>query len=457
MESLWTAASTLPEFAPLDGDISADVCVVGGGLCGLLTAYKLNRLGYKTVVVEADKVLSGASAYTTAKITAQHGLIYSSITENYGKEAAKLYARMNTQAINDYEKLIQEKGIDCGFRRLPHNVYSLTGQDSIKREAQCAKDAGIDAEFVTATELPLPVKGAVKFPNQAQFDPLKFAAGILPELTVYEGTRAGKVDDGAVSTDRGTVRAQKIVIATHFPYIDGHGWYFARMHQNRSYVMAFENAPALNEMYIDENVTGLSLRPHEQYLIMSLGNHRTGKNDKGGFYNELKEAARHLFPGAQPAYWWSNQDCMTPDAVPYVGRYSEKLPGVYVATGFNQWGMTGSMAAAELLSTLITRGEHPAETLYSPQRFNLSAMGGGIANEVKENAAGLWNAVYPKPRDHVCSHMGGELQYNPDDGIWECTCHGSCFDKEGAVLYGPAQKPCRKMREPETQNSQFKN
>ncbi len=441
MESIWQNTAKLRKFPTLEGDTCADVCVIGGGMAGLLTAYKLRGQGYKTVVVEANEIASGATAFTTGKITALHGLIYSRIVRDYGTETAKLYAAANQRAISDYEQIIADKGIECEFLKLPHYVYSMKSDTALKEELEAMEKAGLKGEFVKETELPLPIAGAVGLLNQACFNPLKFIEGITDDFEIYENTRALSLEDGRVITEHGAIDAGYVIVATHYPFINTPGWYFARMHQERSYLTALQKAPILSAMYIDEDPNGMTFRPYTDQLIMGIGNHRTGENTSGGYYNELNEACKRLYPQAAQIQKWSNQDCMTPDAIPFIGCYSKSTPDMYVATGFNQWGMSGSMVAAELIKREICGEDNPELEAFSPRRFKMKAMKSGLKEHMKTSVSGLWEGAYPEPAKHRCSHMGCALSRNADDVTWECACHGSRFNDDGSVLNGPAQKP----------------
>ena len=441
MDSVWTKTNDLPEFQQLKGEIYADVCVVGGGLAGLLTAYKLTEKGYDVCVLEAETVCSGATSMTTAKVTSQHGVIYSKIEDIYGEVASKTYAMANENAIKEYERIVNSKGIECNWTRIPHTVYSLNGIDELTVEAASAKKAGINCELIKNTELPFQVDIALKFHDQAMFDPYKFVMGILPELKIFEHSGVNESKASVVSTEKGKVRAKHIVIATHYPFINTPGWYFTKLHQERSYVIALKNASQLDSMYIDSSKSGISLRNYEDLLIMGMGDHRTGENPKGGYYDDLINQAKRLFVGAEVVNKWSNQDCMTPDMIPFVGKYSKSLPDLYVITGFNMWGMTNSMVSADIITGYITGEEHPAASLYSGQRFDLGGMGKELTRHNMTSAKCLIEGIAAKEGQPTCSHLGCKLCRNADDKTWECPCHGSRFDDEGRVLNGPAQKP----------------
>ncbi|MBE6948445.1 MAG: FAD-dependent oxidoreductase [Ruminococcaceae bacterium] len=441
MNSVWTKSKELPSFPQLSGDISVDVCVVGGGIAGLLTAYKLTKRGYEVCVLEAETVCSGATSMTTAKVTSQHGVIYSKIENTYGEEAARVYAAANQNAIIEYDRIINEKGIDCDWVRIPHTVFSLKGSEELINEASSARKAGIECEIIKNTDLPLPVASALRFYEQAMFDPFKFVCCILPGLRVFEHTRVDEIKDGMCITEKGKVSAKHIVVTTHYPFINTPGWYFAKVHQERSYVIALENAPKLESMYRDADPAGLSLRNYNDLLLVGAGDHRTGENPKGGYYEDLEKQALRLFNGAKVVCKWSNQDCITPDIIPFVGEYSKNTDNIYVATGFNMWGMSNSMVSADIITGYITGEPHFAAELYSGQRFDLGGMGKELTRHGMTSAKCLLKGVTAKKGEPVCSHMGCKLCRNGDDDTWECACHGSRFDNKGNVLNGPAQKP----------------
>lgn len=230
MKSVWMEGSEIRKREPLSGDIEAPVAVIGAGLAGIMTAYYLKQEGIRAVVLEADRVGSGQTKNTTAKITSQHNLIYSRLIRIFGRRMAEHYAGANEAAIGEYERLIREKGIDCDFIRCPSCLYSQTETEILRKEAEAAASLGIKASYGTDCELPFQVAGVTKFARQARFHPLKFLTKMADEVEVYEQTKAMKVEETRVETDRGTVTAEHVVFATHYPFINVPGYYFARMY-----------------------------------------------------------------------------------------------------------------------------------------------------------------------------------------------------------------------------------
>ena len=212
---------------------SVEVAIIGGGMAGLLCAFLLKESRVQAIVLEASEVCSGQTRNTTAKITSQHGLIYAKLANIFGEQTASKFGRLNERAIDEYERIIRGCGIECGFKRLPSYLYTKTekGTESLERERTEAKRAGIKASIVYETELPFSVKMALKYENQAQFHPLEFLSSIVKELDIYEHERVLRVKGNQIITEHGSLEAKKIIFATHFPFVNVPGFYFAKMYK----------------------------------------------------------------------------------------------------------------------------------------------------------------------------------------------------------------------------------
>lgn len=426
MASIWQERISLPTFQTLAGDIHTDVLIIGGGMAGLLCACKLHNSGADYILCEANSICSGITKDTTAKITAQHGLCYYKLLEKFGSEKASLYLSANEAAAAEYRRLCAQ--IDCDYSAQDNYVYSLTDRNKLEKEASALQKLNYPAEFAESLPLPFSTAGAVKFPQQAQFHPLKFAAAIASNLNIYEHTPIRELGNGWAATDCGTIHADKIIVATHFPLLNKHGSYFLKLYQHRSYCLALENCQAIGGMYVDEATDGLSLRSHNGLLILGGGSHRTGKH--GGGWEELERAAAEYFPGATLHSRWATQDCMSLDGIPYVGQYSARTRDLYVATGFNKWGMTSSMMAANILQDLVLGRSNPYTEVFSPSRsiFHPQLTVNGF-----EAITNLLH--FGKKR---CPHMGCALKWNPREHSWDCPCHGSRFEENGKLIDNPA-------------------
>ena len=328
MQSIWEKNAQLPTFEPLRREIRADALVIGGGLTGLLCAHELTQAGLRCVVAEAGHICGGVTKNTTAKLTVQHGLVFHKLLRRFGTERARAYLDANWAALNRIRALCQD--IPCDFEEKPNYVYSLDDPRELERELAALDKLGRPAALAKDLPLPFPVAGAVRFDRQAQFHPLKFAATIAEKLPIFEHTRVLEVEPGRAVTEHGTIKAEHIVVATHFPFLNKFGAYWLKLYQSRSYVLALEGAPKLGGMYVDASGKGLSFRNYDNMLLLGGGGHRTGKPGTG--WTGLEDFARRHYPGAHPSARWSAQDCMSLDGAPYIGLYSPRLPGLYAVT-----------------------------------------------------------------------------------------------------------------------------
>lgn len=426
MNSLWTETVKRPRFPALKKDVETDVLIVGGGLTGLLCAYMLEKAGVRYVLAEAETICGGITKNTTAKITAQHGLIYHKLIKKFGEEKARAYLEANLAAVKNYRKLCRT--LDCDFEEKNAYVYTLDSSRKIEKELKALERLGFSAKYVDTLPLPFSVAGAVRFDRQAQFHPLKFAYSIAQGLRIFEHTKVLEWTPKKVRTSGGDIKAEKVIVATHFPFINKHGSYFLKMYQHRSYVLALRNAPAVNGMYLDDDEKGLSFREHGEFLLLGGGSHRTG--EKGGNWRELIGFAERKYPSAEIAYQWATQDCMTLDDAPYIGQYSKRTPNFYVATGFNKWGMTSAFVAAEILTDMVLDRKNPYAAAFSPSRTMLRPQ---LAVNAAKAIVNLLTPTVPR-----CPHMGCALKYNKQEHSWDCPCHGSRFTEEKKLIDNPA-------------------
>ena len=472
MESIWSQTCRLRQREALPGDMKTDIAVIGAGMAGILIASALQEAGRRVVVLEAERIAGGQTRNTTAKLTCQHGLLYEKLIRTLGEEKARQYAQANAAALMEYRRIIADRNIDCDLEQQDAWVYGSNAAQ-LWKEAEAAAALGLPATFVEETKLPFPTAGAVRFANQAQFHPLKFLQAISEPLTIYENTSVQSVEENQIITTRGRVQAEQIVFACHYPFVNFPGMYFARMHQERSYVIALENAAPMDGMWIGAEQGAYSFRNYGPLLLLGGGGHRCGENSAGGRYDLLRQQAARWFPGSREVAHWSAQDCVTADSVPYIGPYAASRPNWFVATGFQKWGMTSSMVAAMLLRDRICGKENPWTEVFDPGRFDEKTLTGlaqesgqavkGLAKQLfqipaeaaRELLPGHGGVVFWKgkklgvykdesgalwPVDIRCPHLGCQLEWNPDERSWDCPCHGSRFDYRGKLISGPAQE-----------------
>jgi glycine/D-amino acid oxidase-like deaminating enzyme/nitrite reductase/ring-hydroxylating ferredoxin subunit len=477
-------------FPPLEGDVEADVAIVGAGIVGILTAAVLKQAGFRVALLESRQVAGGVTGYTTAKLTAVHTTIYSKLRDGFGREKAHLYAKANSDAIRWAVEQVAMQGIACDFTRLPLTLYvdRPDEREILEKEHAAATEAGLECELLSRADAPFPTAAALRFPGQAQFHIRRFLEPFVQSIpgngsAIYENTRVVDVDEGdpcEVRTERGTVRARFVVLATMFPIFDP-GFYWARLSPYRDYAMAVRlSGPLPSEMLVGAGETSYTYRtqpdPGGDLLVVSGLDQKEGEHtDKRRYYTQMETYLREHLPVSEVAYYWSAQDYKTLDGVPYIGRISGRAERVFVATGFDGWGMSTGIVSAHLLSDLILGRKSPYEDLYNPNRFKPGPSVGQLAENVVtatkhlvvervSGAAKLHADTLPPGegsifdtdegkagvykdeggRLHVlspyCTHMGCQLSWNSAERSWDCGCHGSRFDIHGKVLQGPAVK-----------------
>ncbi|MGD6780042.1 FAD-dependent oxidoreductase [Sutcliffiella horikoshii] len=495
-EAYWRDSAPLPSFPTLKENKKTDVCVVGGGITGITTAYQLANEGLKVILIDADQILNGTTGHTTAKVTSQHGLIYDEFLQHLGQEKAKLYYQANQEGLHFIKDLVDLKRIQCDFSEQNAYIYSQTEQDDQKviKEFEAYQKLGIDGDLIYDIPLPLETKSVIVMKNQAQFHPLKYLKVLVDGIVekggeIYEHTVATDVEESrglSVVTKNGAkIECEYIVAGSHFPFYDGNGFFFTRMYAERSYILAARTEKELPEgMYYSAGQPSRSLRyvtiDGEKVALIGGDGHRTGQGkDTLKHYEALKSFGEEVLGIKEILYRWSAQDLYTLDKVPYIGRITSGHPNIFIATGYRKWGMTNGTAAALLLQDLILGRKNAYEDLFSPSRFvadpslkkfissNMNVAGHLIEGKLdrpskKPEDLGLDEGgvvmingrragAYKNDKgevycvDTTCTHLGCEVEWNHGDRSWDCPCHGSRFSIHGDVLEGPADKPLEKL------------
>ena len=472
MASIWTQSVTLPTFPMLDRHIETEIAVIGGGLAGILTADALRQAGSDVIVLEANRIGSGQTAGTTAKLTAHHGLKYQQLEQVLGTDAAKQYAAAQLAAVEHLRRLVQVRDIACDFQDCTSFLYAVEAPGPLQAEYDICSSLGMDVFLTTDTELPFSAQ-ALGLRNQAQFHPLKLLSALASDLTIFEHSRVLEVKGHTLHTAHGTVTARKMIFTCHYPFINLPGYYFFRQHQERSYVLALEYTTPFRNHYLGIDGEKLSFRSYGQTLLLGGSSHRTGENKEGGKYEQLKRTAQRYWPQSRISARWSAQDCMPMDGIPYIGLYAAHNPDWLVATGFQKWGMSSSVLASMILSALaLNQTPLPEAHLFSPHRFHLRASAGQLAEDTLHAARDLGRRFLSPGRISAenlpighggivevdgkklgayrdesgklytvsikCPHLGCQLAWNPEEHSWDCPCHGSRFDIHGHPLDGPA-------------------
>ncbi len=428
METIWTKGIEAPVYPKLMNDISADALVIGGGMAGILCAKRLTDAGIDCVVLEADRVGRGITSGTTAVISAQHSVLYSDLISLFGRELAKGYLDSNLKAVRELSELAW--GVDCDFEMRPSLMYSPHSKARMECEAAAVQSLGFHAEFTSGAPLGISSAGGVLFPDMAQFHPLKFLMSVAKGVKIYEHSPVLSVKNMSARTDSGSVTARNIIIASHFPFIDRRGLYFMKMRQKRESVVAVENIPPLRCTAVEDAEKGFFFRSIGNVTLIGCGNHDPGHEEDD--FSKIALFLKNHAPEAREVCRWVNQDCFTLDEVPYIGRYYPASTNIFVATGFNAWGMTTSMVAADILTDAILGCENTYAKVFSPDRKMLAMP---LLENSLHSAANLLTPTLPR-----CTHLGCALKYNKREHTWDCPCHGSRFADDGSVITGPAVK-----------------
>jgi glycine/D-amino acid oxidase-like deaminating enzyme/nitrite reductase/ring-hydroxylating ferredoxin subunit len=480
--SCWTATADPTSYPALHTTIHADTVVIGAGIVGLTAALRLCEAGRPVVVLEGLRVGGQVTGRSTAKITTQHALIYRHLID-LGLEQAQAYADANLAGIRQIRDWIGDHGIACDFESSPAYTYTCDAacRCEIEAEAEAARRLGLEADVLDHAPLPFPTAGALRFPDQAQFNPAKYLVGLARAAVsrgcqIFERSRAILIDEASrwrAVTDGGTVHAEHIVVATNMTVKSPLG--MATRTQPRSHVaMAFrlDDPAIIDGMFITFDDPTRSIRTgrdDEGPLLLVLGpKFNTGQDgDVAARLVELEGWARANLPVGEAAWRWCNEDYDTPDRIAYVGEPDpDKAPGFYIATGFNAWGISNGTAAGMLIADLISEDFSPWQALYDPTRPHpkgfhrdgdsqslvpavdvISPGTGGVISRnnqkiaVRRDETGTLHAVSAH-----CTHKGCTVTWNNADGTWDCPCHGSIFAADGAVIHGPARKPLRPVQ-----------
>jgi glycine/D-amino acid oxidase-like deaminating enzyme/nitrite reductase/ring-hydroxylating ferredoxin subunit len=488
-QSLWLDGLPDSGYPTLDGDATVDVAVVGGGITGLTTALLLKRRGLDVAVVEADRVGTGVSGNNTAKVTALQSTLYSSIVQRHGETGAADYAAASLAGVAQLAALVEEEGIDCGLQRRPAYTYAYaeSEHDAVEREAEVAKRAGLPVvlERESTLDVPFPVYGAVRLDDQLLIHPARYAAGLARAVgRIYEHSRVIKAGDDGVRTAGGQLRADRVVIATHYPILD-RGLYFARMEAIRSYCIAAtlrdSTMPAgvpPTGMAISAGSPSWSLNSYDGQLIVCGQGHPAGQRGiDASRYDKLESFAREHWDVDAITHRWSAQDPSAYDELPMIGSYLPGSTHLYVAAAYHKWGLSTGTFAAMILADLITGRPNPWADRFTPHRFTPRAVPTLAKMNAKVAADLVGDRLHPDPsgvagveslapghgtvvRDGLdriavyrtgdgvfhavsarCTHLGCLVRFNQAERSWDCPCHGSRFAPDGEVLEGPATRP----------------
>ncbi|MGM9969356.1 MAG: FAD-dependent oxidoreductase [Anaeroplasma sp.] len=419
------------EYSPLTYDIEVEALVIGGGICGILCAYQLAIRRINVILVDKGRIGEKRTAKTTATITALQDFNYYDLIRKIGKEKARLVLEANLNAIEEYEQL--SKIYDFDFERVSSYKYTNDSVEYLFKELNSIADLGYKAFYCNNISNLHKINGAIEFKNQAQMNPLKLIASLKNYFTIYENTEIINIKNNvAYTSENNKITAKNIIICTGYPFMKLKGKYFLKLIQEKSYVIAFKTNKKINGNAIGINKDDLYFRNYKEYMIIGGSQEKVSDNKQG--YEEIEDYISANY-GNVEMIKWVNQDTISLDSLPYIGRYSN-YKNVYVATGFNLWGMTAAMISSLLIRDLILDQYNVYEKIYNPKRKIEKK---ALINNISNASIGMLT-----PSINRCTHLGCALSYNEKEGIYECKCHGSKFDKDGNIIIGPAQKNFKK-------------
>lgn len=485
--SLWRATAERQTFPPLHQDLVVDVVIIGGGITGLTAAERLVAEGRRVALIEMREVGAGESGQTTAHLTELADTRYSVLEKDFGVEGATLVGRTHRDAIEHISHLSNTYGIECAFARVPAYLYSERKQDldGIREELDAARRAGVWGEW--ALRIPLPfAKGGARFPNQAQFHPLRYMWRLAEALAngglqIFEHTRALRVVEEEVcrvETEHGLIAADSVLVAANIP-VNNWALTIPSLPAYRTYAIAAPFEVDLQGLYWDTDDPYHYTRAQEidgrRMLIVGGEDHKVGTVvDTDQCFARLEEYLDDRFVTGPVEYRWSGQIIEPVDGLPLIGRNILESR-VYIASGYSGNGITWGTAAGVIVADMMLGRPTPYDDLYSPSRFTPVASAKDFivenieypryfvldrlttmnvtARSVGEVPAGEGRIVavdgekYAVYRDRagevrslspVCTHMACDVRWNKAEGTWDCPCHGSRFSTEGHVLNGPA-------------------
>lgn len=507
--SLWQETTPEKRLPALKQDAQADVCVVGGGMAGLTTAYLLTKEGKSVIVLEHMEIGKGETGRTTAHLSNAIDDRYTEMERIHGQELSRLAADSHTAAIDRIERIVQEEKIRCAFERLDGYLFTPPGesQDVLREEMKAARRAGLkNVEMVPQAPIPdFDTGPSLRFPRQGQFHPLKYLSGLAKAITdagshIHQKTHVVSIEGGNIATvktrDGATVKAKAVVVATNSP-INNTFLVHTKQAPYRTYAIAahvpkgsvptalywdtpdpYHYVRLENAAILGKNGNGKS-DPHD-VLIIGGEDHKTGQaKDMEERFQRLEAWGRERFPQMKEIVnRWSGQVMETFDGLAFIGRNPKDYENVYIATGDSGMGMTHGTIAGMLLTDLIMGRDNPWVEVYEPSRkrtgslmefvsenLNVAAQyadwitPGEISSveEIERGTGAIMREGLKKLacyRDEngklhklsaTCTHLDCVVAWNPNEKTWDCPCHGSRFDCAGKVINGPASKDLRSI------------
>lgn len=488
MNSYWINSEKNKEkYNKVEKNIETDICIIGGGITGISTAYYLTKENLKVTVLDMGKIGFQTTGNSTAKITSQHGLFYKYLKDSKGEDFARLYYDANEDAIKNIKKIVEKEKIQCDLECQSAYVLAANREEvqKVKDEVEVVRGFGGHAEYLEREDIDknlliLNPLAAIRFKNQAQFNSYKYTielAKVCKNLgaNIYENTKVVDVRDEKdyyyLETEDGyKIKAKYLVITTKYPIINIPGFYFMKMYQSTSYGISIPVKEKLFDgMYITSTNPKVSLRmakvdnniikdvvdgnienyakqdkenrkrvkekqnskiDNEYVLIVVGADHKTGeKTDLSNSYKKLENIAKQIYSQGKVENYWNTEDCITLDKIPYIGKYSTMWENAYVATGFNKWGITTSNIAANIITDMIIGRKNRYEDIFISTRVEPVKNRQEVGNMLKETVSSLVLKKFELPESEQASLKNEEGKIIEIEGEKV----GAYKDKEGRI------------------------
>lgn len=438
-DNFWGKGINIKEYNSLRKNVKCEVAVIGGGISGILCSYFLSEQGYNVILIEKNKLYSGATGHTTAHISVIENYIYKNLCKLYDKGVARTYYKSRLDGIKLYDYLISAYNIECDYKRVDSIFYEVDDKTKLKEEYEILKEFGADISFTEDTYIfGKKVASKINMKNNRTFHPIKFLEKLPRKYQIYENTEAINIDfeKKIIYTQNNTIEYKYAICTTNFPFLKLKGLYPLKMYKSSSYNAYYSNLDEEIDLYEDAKEDGITYRSYKNYLIMGGLDDRCGESlprldlfsfdlDNTFRNNKMKRIKIE-----------SSCDSITFDGIPYIGKYLEKDEFVYLVTGFNKYGMLNSIIAAVEITNLIKNRKSLYNNIFYPQRKIKDK------KYLKKHIISTFKGYTIKKSDinKRCTHLYGKLTYNKINETYECSCHGSRFTKDGKVLEGPAIK-----------------
>lgn len=465
-QSIWKEDIKKSSFQ-IPGHLKTDLLIIGGGITGISTAFFLKDSKKKITLIDRGNIGYGVSLKTTAKVTYLQGIIYQTLEKNFNKKVAKKYFESQKEAISLIEENVKKYSIACDFEQVKSIIFTMEEQgiSKIEKEEALLKEWGVSVDRVKHPN----IKAGIGVSDTYVFHPLKYLQGLIrsfsSNISIYEGVLAERItcSDSSylIHTNCGVIEAEKIVVANHYPFFLVPFFMPLKTYIQREYVSAGKIQESLKFSAVSIDSVLHSIRFYHDYVI--YGSHKQRITEKTNYQLGYVENRSHFqkYFGKKPEFSWMNQDVMSNDSLPFIGKVKKNL---YIATAYQAWGMTNGVIAGKVLSDLIQTGKSSYQALFQPYRMNLGLFVNSFSGAFRYLGVytqSLWKKNIPTyikiegvlhgvyidhyGKRHVvkllCPHMKCNLVFNKEEETWDCPCHGSRFDLDGKILEGPSVYP----------------